>query len=363
MAKNAVSGVLSRRIAQQASAVDTSYDAMFGLKQDEKIVSLDVDLLIPHPADPFRYYSDAKLRELAESIGKVGLLEPILVRPTKDGKYEILSGKNRTNAVRQNGGQTIRAIVKDVDDCEAVLMITEANLKHREILHPSEKGWAYRLQLEAIRRQGERGDLGAVQIEQKSGTVQIEQKLGAVQIEQKLDTVQNEQRLDAVQIEQKSGAVQIEQKSGAVQIEQKWSRRIVAELNDVKDSEIQRYIRLTYLISELLEMVDEGKIPIMAAYRLSYLDVASQRAVLRFLQETDAKLTIQLAKKIRESFEEDGAVSVEKIHTFSGDKPSENGKTVSFKINRDRLRGISEKIPEDKLEELFLEFLKEKFSV
>lgn len=318
MAKNAVSGALSRRIAQQASAVDTSYDAMFGLKRDEKIVSLDVNLLIPHPADPFRYYSDAKLRELAESIGKVGLLEPILVRPTKDGKYEILSGKNRTNAVRQNGGRTIRAIVKDVDDCEAVLMITEANLKHREILHPSEKGWAYRLQLEAIRRQGERGDLGAVQIEQKLG---------------------------------------------AVQIAQKWSRRIVAELNDVKDSEIQRYIRLTYLISELLEMVDEGKIPIMAAYRISYLDAASQRAVLRFLQETDAKLTIQLAKKIRESFEEDGAVSVEKIHTFSGDKPSENGKTVSFKINRDRLRGISEKIPEDKLEELFLEFLKEKFSV
>ena len=327
MAKNAVSGALSRRITQQAGAVDTSYDAMFGLKQDEKIVSLDVSLLTPHSADTFRYYSDTKLRELAESIGKVGLLEPILVRPTKDGKYEILSGKNRTNAVRQNGGQTIRAIVKDVDDCEAVLMITEANLKHREILHPSEKGWAYRLQLEAIRRQGERGDLGAVQIEQKSG------------------------------------AVQIEQKSGAVQIEQKWSRRIVAELNDVKDSEIQRYIRLTYLISELLEMVDEGKIPIMAAYRLSYLDVASQRAVLRFLQESGDKLTIQLAQKIRESFAEDGAVSAEKIHTFSEDKPSANGKTVSFKINRDRLKGISDRIPEDKLEELFLEFLKEKFSV
>ena len=336
MAKNAVSGALSRRIIQQTSAVDTSYDAMFGLKQDEKIVSLDVSLLIPHPADPFRYYSDIKLRELAESIGKVGLLEPILVRPTKDGEYEILSGKNRTNAVRQNGGRTIRAIVKDVDDCEAVLMITEANLKHREILHPSEKGWAYRLQLEAIRRQGERSDFRAVQIEQKSGTVQ------------------NEQRLDAVQIEQKLGAVQIEQK---------WSRRIVAEINDVKDSEIQRYIRLTYLISELLEMVDEGKIPIMAAYRISYLDAASQRAVLRFLQESGDKLTIQLAQKIRESFAEDGAVSVEKIHSFSGDKPSANGKTVSFKINRDRLRGISDKIPEDKLEELFLEFLKERFSV
>ena len=345
MAKNAVSGALSRRIAQQANAVDTSYDAMFGLKRDEKIVSLDVNLLIPHPADPFRYYSDTKLRELAESIGKVGLLEPILVRPTKDGKYEILSGKNRTNAVRQNGGQTIRAIVKDVDDCEAVLMITEANLKHREILHPSEKGWAYRLQLEVIRRQGERGDLRAVQIEQKLGADQIEQKLGAVQNEQKSD------------------AVQIEQRLGAVQIEQKWSRRIVAERNDVKDSEIQRYIRLTYLISELLEMVDEGKIPIMAAYRISYLDAASQRAVLRFLQESGDKLTIQLAQKIRESFTEDGAVSVEKIHTFSGDKPSANGKTVSFKINRDRLRGISKKIPEEKLEELFLEFLKEKFSV
>lgn len=311
MAKNTVSGALSKRIAQQqANSIETSYDEMFGLKHDgERIVSLDVSLLAPHPDDPFRHYSDAKLRELAESISKVGLLEPVIVRPAEDGKYEILSGKNRTNAVKKNGERTIRAIVKDVDDFKAVMIITEANLKHREMLAPSEKGWAYRLQVEAIKKQGERNDLGAVQIEQKL------------------------------------------------------SRRIVAEINEVKDSEIQRYIRLTYLIPELLEMADEGEIPIMAAYQVSYLDAESQNVLFRYLEESGTKLSIKLAQKIRGNFSENLPLSAGEIEKCAAQVNGRESKTVSFKISREKLRRISEKIPDDKIEELFLEFLAERFSI
>lgn len=311
MAKNTVSGALSKRIAQQqANSIETSYDEMFGLKHDdEKIVSLDVSLLAPHPDDPFRHYSDAKLRELAESISKVGLLEPVIVRPAEGGKYEILSGKNRTNAVKKNGERTIRAIVKDVDDFKAVMIITEANLKHREKLNPSEKGFAYRLQLEAVSRQGMRSDLTSVQFEQKL------------------------------------------------------SRKFVAEINEVKDSEIQRYIRLTYLIPELLEMVDEGEIPIMAAYQVSYLDAESQNVLFRYLEESETKLTIKLAQKIRENFAKNLQLSAEKIENFKEYHNGKESKTVSFKISREKLRQISEKIPDDKIEELFLEFLAERFSI
>ncbi len=309
MPKNPMSDALSKRIAeQQANSIDTSYDEMFGLRRnDEKIVLLDIGLLCPHPDDPFRYYSDAKLRELAESISKVGLLEPVIVRPKGDGKYEILSGKNRTNAVRKNGEQAIRAIVKDVDDFKAVMIITEANLKHREMLSPSEKGWAYRLQVEAIKNQGARNDLG---------TVQIEQKL---------------------------------------------SRRIVAEINEVKDSEIQRYIRLTYLIPELLEMVDEGETPVMAAYQISYLDTESQNKVFRYLEETGSKLSIKFAQKLRENFSENLSLSAENIENSKEYYNRRESKTISFKISRDKIRQISDEIPADKLEELFLEFLAERF--
>ncbi len=307
MAKNTVSGALSKRIAeQQADSIETSYDKMFGLKHDdERIVSLDVSLLTPHPDDPFRHYSDAKLRELAESIEKVGLLEPVIVRPAEGGKYEILSGKNR----KKNGERTIRAIVKDVDDFKAVMIITDANLKHREILTPSEKGWAYRLQVEAIKKQGERNDLGAVQIEQKL------------------------------------------------------SRRIVAEINEVKDSEIQRYIRLTYLIPELLEMVDEGEIPVMAAYQVSYLDTESQNTLLRYLEEAETKLTIKLAQKIRETFSKNIPLSAEKIEKFIEYNNKRESKTISFKISREKLGRFSDAVPDDEMiEKLFLEFLAERFS-
>ena len=200
MGKNGLTAALANRIGTTES-LDAAYDAMFGLAQGnetDKIVELDLDSLCPHPKDPFKPYSDEKLEELAESIHDFGLIEPIVVRSVvrpdddiADGvKYEILSGKNRANAERLSGRKKIKSIIRDVDDDTALLIITDANLKHRETLLPSEKGWAYRLQMEAITKQGERRDLG--------------------------------------------------ENSTSVQNEQELSRTVVAENNNVKDSEIHR---------------------------------------------------------------------------------------------------------------------------
>ncbi|MCL2699891.1 MAG: ParB/RepB/Spo0J family partition protein, partial [Defluviitaleaceae bacterium] len=121
---------------------------------DKKLMKIELGRLAPHPADPFKPYAEDKLRELAESIDKYGLFEPIVVRSAA-GVYEILAGKNRANAARSLGWAEIDAFLMDVDDDAALMIITDSNLKHRNKLLPSERGFAYKMQLDAIKRQGE----------------------------------------------------------------------------------------------------------------------------------------------------------------------------------------------------------------
>jgi ParB family chromosome partitioning protein len=233
-----LSGALSKRITASQDGPDTvdkAYDEMFGLKNGDdkdKIVELDLALVKPHPRDPFKPYSEDKLKELADSIAKIGLLDPINVRPCGDGTYEILAGKNRSNAARMNGDKKIKAIARDIDDDTAIMIITDSNLKHREKLLPSEKAFAYKLQLEAIKKQGNRSDL--------------------------------------------------KENKTSVEIQQKISRQIIADVYNVKDNEIQRYIRLTSLIPELLDLVDSEEIPLMAGVDLSHIDVQSQTTVYHY---------------------------------------------------------------------------------
>ena len=131
----------------------------------------------------------------------------------------------------------------------------------------------------------------------------------------------------------------------------------------MKDNEIQRYIRLTYLIPELLEMVDEGEIPVMAAYQVSYLDTGSQNVVFRYLEESGTKLTIKLAQKIRENFSKNLSLSAEKIENFKEHNNRKESETISFKISREKLGRFSDAVPDDEtIEKLFLEFLTERFS-
>jgi len=320
MPKGGLSGALSKRIEasqNEHDPIDRAYDEMFGLNHKgdgEKIVELDLTLVKPHPQDPFKPYPEEKLKELADSIAKVGLLGPINVRPDKNGGYEILTGKNRSNAARLNGDKKIKAIVRDVDDDTAVMIITDSNLKHREKLLPSEKAFAYKLQLEAVKNQGKRTDLA--------------------------------------------------ESSTSVQIEQKLSRSIVAGINDVKDSEIQRYIRLTYLIPELLELVDNDEIPLMAGVYISQIDEQAQKEVYQyfFVLNYEGKLDLKTSAAIKEAFKDRKmSITVDTLAKLLNKEKSKI-KPKPFSINRSKFKDFADKLPNDNdLEKLFLEFLHEKF--
>ena len=176
MAKVNIADALAKRTGRTMTAgdpVDEAYDAMFGLESlitdgedapqgtnGTEIVLLDIEKLVFYEGDPFKLYSQDKLREMARSIVEIGLQQPIRVRP-RDGKYAILAGRHRTLAAKINGDMAIAAIVEDVDDETAALIVTDTNLKQREKLLPSEKAFACKMQMDALKRQGQRSDLAA----------------------------------------------------------------------------------------------------------------------------------------------------------------------------------------------------------
>jgi len=321
MPKVGLSGALSKRIEasqNEHDPIDRAYDEMFGLNHKgdgEKIVELDLTHVKPHPQDPFKPYSEEKLKELADSIAKVGLLDPINVRPDKNGGYEILTGKNRSNAARLNGDKKIKAIVRDVDDDTAVMIITDSNLKHREKLLPSEKAFAYKLQLDAVKKQGKRSDL-----------------------------------------EENETSTQIAWKSE--------SACLVAEHNEVSRDEIRRYIRLTYLIPELLELVDNDEIPLMAGVYISQIDEQAQKEVYQyfFVLNNEGKLDLKTSAAIKEAFKDRKmSITVDTLAKLLNKEKSKI-KPKPFSINRSKFKDFADKLPNDNdLEKLFLEFLHEKF--
>ncbi len=322
MGKGNFTDALSKRMNAAQDGYDPisdAYDNMFGLSKvaegGKRIVKLDISLIKPHPHDPFKPYTEDKLRELAESIARVGLLDPINVRPDENGGYEILTGKNRTNAVRLNGGEEIDAIITDADDDTAIMIITDSNLRHREKLLPSEKAFAYKLQLEAVKRQGKRSDLAG------NGT--------STQIAWKLE-----------------------------------SANIIAEHNEVSRDEVRRHIRLTSLIPELLEAVDSEDIPFMAGVDISFLDEPAQKEVYNyFCAQEEAKLDLKTSALIKKIFNEGKMTITAEVLSKILNKP-QNKRIKPFSINRNRFKEFADKLPDDKeLERLFLEFLQEKFAV
>jgi ParB family chromosome partitioning protein len=301
----------------QGDSIDRDYNAMFGLGRDcdaEKVVELDLDIIKPHPLDPFKPYSEERLKELADSIASVGLLDPINVRPCDDGSYEILTGKNRANAVRLNGGRNIKAIIRDVDDDTAVIMVTDSNLKHREKLLPSEKAWAYKMQLDAIKKQGKR-DVSA------------------------------DNRTSAP-------------------LAQKLSRDIVVANNGVGKDEAQRYIRLTNLVPEFLALLDEDKIPLRAGVNLSYINKQAQNEVYRyfFILNSEKRIDLKISELIKRTNNEGKPITVDTLDRLL-QKRRASAKPKSFSISRNKFKVFADRIPDDKeLEKLFMEFLEERFT-
>ncbi len=239
---------------------------------------------------PFKPYSPDKLLELAENIRKNGVIEPICVRPAGNGRFQIIAGHNRVAAAKLADLTTIPAAVRQMDDDEAVLRMVDSNLQHRETLLPSEKAFAYRLQLEAMNRQGQRTDLISSPIETKS------QNLTSVPLGQKLT-----------------------------------SRDIVASTAKEGPTQIQRYIRLTYLIPALLELVDNKKFGFRAAVEVSYIPQAEQELLLRVIEENSLKMpSLSIANALRR-YSKEAPLSEEIICAllFPPDKEREERQQIS----------------------------------
>lgn len=192
-------------------------------KKDE-VRQIAISMLKPFPNHPFYVREDEMMNQLVESIRQVGILVPVITRPTEDGFYELISGHRRTHACRLLGYEAVPAIIKEMEITEATIMVVDSNFQ-REVILPSEKAKAYKMKLDAIKCQGARTDLTSDRSGRKSGVT---------------------------------------------------SRELIAENSPDSSTQIHRYIRLNELIPELLTYVDEGKLALTPAAKISYLTEKEQ---------------------------------------------------------------------------------------
>ena len=268
-----------------------------GREPQTRLMQLPLTILDPwQSADgerqPFKAYTDAKLQELAESIKQHGVIEAICVRPKADGRMEIITGHNRVAAARLVGLTTVPAIVQQLDDAQAAIMLVDSNLQHRETLLPSEKAFAYKLRLESMKRQGQRTDLTSAQIEPKLNSNRSNEQLAAEAGESR--------------------------------------------------AQIQRYIRLTHLIPALLDMADNGKPGFAAAVNLSFLGQDEQAALLEVMEREHIKAPNGAqAKALRKASADSAAgLTAEDILQVLRPVPSRTtAKSKTISVSRDELTG------------------------
>lgn len=229
-----------------------SYDDLFKTDAErladtqERIAELPLDKLVPFPNHPFKVLDDEKMQETVDSIKEYGVLVPILVRPKNDGTYEIVSGHRRHHASMLAGKTEIPAIVRDMDDDAAILVMVDSNLQ-RETILPSEKAFAYKMKLDAMKRQGQRTDLTSGQIGQKS----------------------------------------------------KFSVEIVADQVGESYKQVQRFIRLTNLNPNLLDRVDNKTIAVNAAVEVSFLSESEQVMLVDAIARQEATPTLNQAQRLK----------------------------------------------------------------
>lgn len=243
----------------------------------ERVKSIPLDELHPFKNHPFKILNNEEMERMIESIRKVGTITPALARPLPDGGYELISGHRRLAACQVLGIETMPVIVREMSDDEAVIAMVDANLQ-RETILPSEKAFAYKMKLEAIKHQG----------------------VTSRQVGEKLLSVTQ-----------------------------------VSKDSDDSERQIQRYIRLTYLIPELLSMVDDNKIAFNPAVEISYLDREEQLTMLDAINMNDC--TPSHAQSIRlKKMSQDGLLTADAIYAIlSEEKPNQK---EQIKLPRDELR-------------------------
>ena len=253
-----------------------------------KIYDIPISEIDDCPDNPYKVRDDEDMLALIDSVRENGVLVPALVRKKDDGRYEIVSGHRRKRACEKLELPTLRCEIAELTRDEAIIKMVDSNCQRSYIL-PSEKAFAYKLKLEAIKRQGKRTDLTSTPVGEK---------------------LEGKDALSVTQISNESGESQ---------------------------TQIQRYIRLTNLVPELLQFVDEGKIAMRPAVELSYLDEDTQRDVVDRIDDTEVFPSHDQAIRIRKAFEE-GQVNYDRVRTIMAEeKPNQKPK---FKFSFERLQPL-----------------------
>ena len=259
-----------------------------------KIDKVNINNLLPFNENPYRIREGEELESLLDSISENGIISPLVVRPTDEkGKYEVISGHRRLHAARMLNLEAVPVTVCDVSREEAAIMLVDSNL-HREHILPSEKAKAYKLKLDAMKAQGKRTDLTCGQAVHKS-------------------------------------------------------RESVSDTDSGR--QVQRYIRLTMLVPELLTMVDENKIAFSVAVELSYLDDSKQYELLGIIEETEYTPSYSQANRMRKLFQS-GELNENSINTIMNEEKA-NQKPM-FKMSMERLQKYSPKADERQMQEFII---------
>ena len=276
----------------------TGYDELFANDEERKVNKLPRIFDIPiseiddFPDHPFKVKIDEDMDQLVQSIKERGIITPVTLRPKEDGRYEIVSGHRRKKACELAGLNTVKAEVREMSRDEAIILMVESNLQRSTIL-PSEKAFSYKMRLEAMKRQGQRTDLTSSPVGMKSD---------------------GKQSLD-----------------------------IIGEAVGDSRNQVHRYIRLTELVPELLDLVDEGKIAMRPAVELSYLNDEEQQDLLPALELADATPSHAQAVKMRK-FSQDGKLTPEVIESIMCEEKPNQKEKVSIRYE-DARKYIPSSVP------------------
>lgn len=251
--------------------------------QLQKVRNLPLSEIDGFPDHPFQVKEDEAMLEMVESIKRFGVLTPAVARQKEDGRYELISGHRRKRACELAGLETLPTVVRQMSRDEAVIFMVDSNLQREKIL-PSEKAFSYKMRMEAMRRQqGERTDLTSVPLGQK--------------------------------------------------LNSKTSRELLAEKSPDSNTQIQRYIRLTALIPEILQMVDDGSIAFRPAVEISYLLKEEQQALLETMECEDCTPSLAQAIKMKQ-FSQNGKLNADVILSILSEEKANQKEKITFKAER-----------------------------
>lgn len=260
----------------------SSYDDIFSTEesrqeeQREQVRQIPIGELFPFKNHPFKVLDDDSMSDTVESVKQYGVLSPLIARPRPKGGYEIISGHRRQHAAELAGLETLPVIVRQMDDDAAIILMVDSNLQREHIL-PSERAFAYKMKLDAMKNQGTRSDLTSTQVVSK---LRSNEKLGA----------ENNQNRETV----------------------------------------RRFIRLTNLIPELLDMVDNKTVSFNPAVELSYLSPEQQQEVIRAMDDTQNFPSVSQAKRIKK-LAQDGTFTTETVVAIMGEEKKSELDTVTIK--------------------------------